>query len=68
MINDVRLLIDGKFIKSDAKEKLSVINPADQKVLARVPMCSKMILTWPLPAPKKAKKVGATYRYPKECG
>ena len=31
MINDVRLLIDGKFIKSDAKEKLSVINPARSK-------------------------------------
>ena len=69
MINDVRLLIDGKFIKSDAKEKLSVINPADQKVLARVPMCSKNdIKPGRCRRPKSPRKLAQTYRYPKECG
>ena len=56
MINDVRLLIDGKFIKSDAKEKLSVINPADQKVLARVPMCSKNDINLAVAGAQKAQE------------
>ncbi len=37
----VKLLIDGKFVESRAKEWRDVVNPATQEVLARVPMCGK---------------------------
>ena len=37
----VKLLIDGKFVESKAKEWRDVVNPATQEVLARVPMCGK---------------------------
>jgi malonate-semialdehyde dehydrogenase (acetylating)/methylmalonate-semialdehyde dehydrogenase len=35
----VKLLIDGKFVESKAKQWRDVVNPATQEVLARVPMC-----------------------------
>ena len=35
----VKLLIDGKFVESKAKDWRDVVNPATQEVLARVPMC-----------------------------
>jgi malonate-semialdehyde dehydrogenase (acetylating)/methylmalonate-semialdehyde dehydrogenase len=35
----VKLLIDGKFVESAAREWRDVVNPATQEVLARVPMC-----------------------------
>jgi malonate-semialdehyde dehydrogenase (acetylating) / methylmalonate-semialdehyde dehydrogenase len=35
----VKLLINGKFIESRAKQWRDVVNPATQEVLARVPMC-----------------------------
>ncbi len=35
----VKLLINGKFVESKAKNWRDVINPANQEVLARVPMC-----------------------------
>ena len=35
----VKLLIDGKFVESKAREWRDVVNPATQEVLARVPMC-----------------------------
>jgi malonate-semialdehyde dehydrogenase (acetylating)/methylmalonate-semialdehyde dehydrogenase len=37
----VKLLIDGRFIESKAREWRDVVNPATQEVLARVPMCGK---------------------------
>ena len=36
----VKLLIDGKFVESKAREWRDVVNPATQEVLARVPMCT----------------------------
>src|ERR1700687_887905 len=35
----VKLLIDGQFVESKAKNWRDVVNPATQEVLARVPMC-----------------------------
>jgi malonate-semialdehyde dehydrogenase (acetylating) / methylmalonate-semialdehyde dehydrogenase len=35
----VKLLINGKFVESKAKNWRDVVNPATQEVLARVPMC-----------------------------
>jgi malonate-semialdehyde dehydrogenase (acetylating)/methylmalonate-semialdehyde dehydrogenase len=35
----VKLLIDGQFVESGAREWRDVVNPATQQVLARVPMC-----------------------------
>ena len=35
----VKLLLDGKFVESNAREWRDVVNPATQQVLARVPMC-----------------------------
>jgi malonate-semialdehyde dehydrogenase (acetylating)/methylmalonate-semialdehyde dehydrogenase len=35
----VKLLIDGQFVESTAKAWRDVVNPANQEVLARVPMC-----------------------------
>jgi malonate-semialdehyde dehydrogenase (acetylating) / methylmalonate-semialdehyde dehydrogenase len=35
----VKLLIDGKFVESQASEWRDIVNPATQEVLARVPMC-----------------------------
>ena len=35
----VKLLIDGQFVESTAKQWHDVVNPATQQVLARVPMC-----------------------------
>jgi malonate-semialdehyde dehydrogenase (acetylating)/methylmalonate-semialdehyde dehydrogenase len=35
----VKLLINGKFVDSKAKQWRDVVNPATQEVLARVPMC-----------------------------
>ena len=35
----VRLLINGQFVESKAREWRDVVNPATQQVLARVPMC-----------------------------
>ena len=35
----VKLLINGKFVESKAREWRDVVNPATQEVLARVPMC-----------------------------
>jgi malonate-semialdehyde dehydrogenase (acetylating)/methylmalonate-semialdehyde dehydrogenase len=35
----VKLLIDGKFVESRATAWRDVVNPANQQVLARVPMC-----------------------------
>jgi len=35
----VKLLLDGKFVESSAREWRDVVNPATQEVLARVPMC-----------------------------
>ena len=35
----VKLLINGQFVESKAKEWRDVVNPATQQVLARVPMC-----------------------------
>ncbi|MGZ5036057.1 MAG: CoA-acylating methylmalonate-semialdehyde dehydrogenase [Usitatibacter sp.] len=35
----VKLLIGGKFVESKAKAWRDVVNPANQEVLARVPMC-----------------------------
>ena len=35
----VKLLINGKFVESKAKNWREVVNPATQEVLARVPMC-----------------------------
>jgi malonate-semialdehyde dehydrogenase (acetylating)/methylmalonate-semialdehyde dehydrogenase len=35
----VKLLIDGQFVESKAREWRDVVNPATQEVLARVPMC-----------------------------
>ena len=37
----VKLLIDGKFVESKAKQWRDVVNPATQEVLARVPMCDE---------------------------
>ena len=37
----VKLLIDGKFVESRAKQWRDVVNPATQEVLARVPMCDE---------------------------
>src|SRR5947209_2028815 len=34
----VKLLIDGKFIESNAKQWRDIVNPATQEVVARVPM------------------------------
>jgi malonate-semialdehyde dehydrogenase (acetylating)/methylmalonate-semialdehyde dehydrogenase len=38
-IPTVKLLIDGQFVESKAREWRDVVNPATQEVLARVPMC-----------------------------
>jgi malonate-semialdehyde dehydrogenase (acetylating)/methylmalonate-semialdehyde dehydrogenase len=38
-IPTVKLLIDGRFVESKAREWRDVVNPATQEVLARVPMC-----------------------------
>ncbi|HXS52919.1 MAG TPA: CoA-acylating methylmalonate-semialdehyde dehydrogenase [Usitatibacter sp.] len=38
-IPTVKLLLDGKFVESSAREWRDVVNPATQEVLARVPMC-----------------------------
>ena len=38
-VQSVKLLIDGKFVESQAREWRDVVNPATQEVLARVPMC-----------------------------
>ena len=35
----VKLLLDGKFVESNAREWRDIVNPATQQVLARVPMC-----------------------------
>jgi malonate-semialdehyde dehydrogenase (acetylating)/methylmalonate-semialdehyde dehydrogenase len=35
----VKLLVDGKFVESRAREWRDIVNPATQEVLARVPMC-----------------------------
>ena len=35
----VKLLMDGQFVESKAKDWRDVVNPATQEVLARVPMC-----------------------------
>jgi malonate-semialdehyde dehydrogenase (acetylating)/methylmalonate-semialdehyde dehydrogenase len=35
----VKLLINGRFVESKAREWRDVVNPATQEVLARVPMC-----------------------------
>src|SRR5688572_433672 len=35
----VKLLVNGQFVDSNAKEWRDVVNPATQEVLARVPMC-----------------------------
>jgi malonate-semialdehyde dehydrogenase (acetylating)/methylmalonate-semialdehyde dehydrogenase len=35
----VKLLLDGKFVESKAREWRDVVNPATQEVVARVPMC-----------------------------
>ncbi|HXZ47818.1 MAG TPA: CoA-acylating methylmalonate-semialdehyde dehydrogenase [Usitatibacter sp.] len=35
----VKLLVDGRFVESTAREWRDVVNPATQEVLARVPMC-----------------------------
>src|SRR5665213_2292314 len=35
----VKLLIDGQFVESKAREWRDVVNPATQEVVARVPMC-----------------------------
>jgi malonate-semialdehyde dehydrogenase (acetylating)/methylmalonate-semialdehyde dehydrogenase len=35
----VKLLLDGKFLESGAREWRDIVNPATQEVLARVPMC-----------------------------
>jgi malonate-semialdehyde dehydrogenase (acetylating) / methylmalonate-semialdehyde dehydrogenase len=35
----VKLLLDGKLVESGAKAWRDVVNPANQQVLARVPMC-----------------------------
>ena len=35
----VKLLLDGQFVESSAREWRDVVNPATQEVLARVPMC-----------------------------
>ena len=35
----VKLLIEGRFIESTAREWRDVVNPATQEILARVPMC-----------------------------
>ena len=35
----VKLLINGQFVESKAKEWRDVVNPATQEVIARVPMC-----------------------------
>ena len=35
----VKLLINGKFVESKSKAWRDVVNPANQEVLARVPMC-----------------------------
>jgi len=37
----VKLLINGRFVESRAKEWRDVVNPATQDVLARVPMCDE---------------------------
>ena len=39
-IKDVPLLIDGQFVSSTSRESREVINPATQKVLARVPFAT----------------------------
>src|SRR5205809_3528122 len=39
MAPTVKILIDGKFVESTAREWRDVVNPATQEVLARVPMC-----------------------------
>ena len=57
MISDVKLLIDGEFIKSTAKEKLPVLNPADQKILARVPMCPGREINLAVAGAQKAQVV-----------
>jgi len=38
-IPTVKLLLDGKFVESNATDWRDVVNPATQQVLARVPMC-----------------------------
>jgi malonate-semialdehyde dehydrogenase (acetylating) / methylmalonate-semialdehyde dehydrogenase len=35
----VKLLLDGKFVESKARDWRDVVNPATQEALARVPMC-----------------------------
>src|SRR5881394_3347928 len=37
----VKLLINGKFVESNAKQWRDIVNPATQEVLARVPMCDE---------------------------
>src|SRR4051812_40004851 len=37
----VKLLVNGQFVESKAREGRDVVNPATQEVLARVPMCGK---------------------------
>src|SRR2546421_9272818 len=38
-VQTVKLLIDGQFVESKARDWRDVVNPATQEVLARVPMC-----------------------------
>src|SRR5260221_11838434 len=38
-VSTVKLLVNGAFVESKAKQWRDVVNPATQEVLARVPMC-----------------------------
>jgi len=38
-VKTVKLLVNGQFVESKAKAWRDVVNPANQEVLARVPMC-----------------------------
>ncbi len=38
-VSTVKLLVNGHFVESKAKQWRDVVNPATQEVLARVPMC-----------------------------
>ena len=57
MPNDVKLLINGKFIKSRAKETLPVLNPANQKTLALVPMTTAAEIDTAIKGAQKAQQL-----------
>ena len=62
----IKVLINGEFTQANSKETLDVTNPANQEILAQVPLCNQIDLENAVKAAKEAypiwKEMGVAKR------